>query len=371
MSGETDFDTDFDRVHGEQCSRKWVRTLATKVVASCFVIDMTDTSDVGPEMTLAALGRFHADWIKACETADIPASRANILGASEEHGRLRIWVDATGGSFAAHRSEGSIKEVEAGITIRMETPHSFLDDKALKRVDDEAWGRNAKRWRKAMSDENIGLRGHMMSSICCLISVVCWTYLVSIGQIGWFIFVLTTIPPAIILMTRIFGSLVVEWDPESTGRGKLPVMVKQPAEKAIPPVEKQIERIGDSVFDSVIPRLGESDRPRALVAAAACNRLVDLSSEHPELREFKDDLLRQTRELIRKHDAAAKLLDDDDILAARLIVGIEAMAKQADEKRRSYAQGALDGLDTHVRYLSARASTDDPLSLPTQQGHRT
>jgi hypothetical protein len=364
MSCATDFD-DADAAFPvrpvDAPKHRWVRTLPREAIASCFVIDMTDTSDVGPEMPLAALSRFHIDWIAACAEADVPASTPCVLGASEEQGRLRIWVRSTGAGFMAHRTHGSIRATEHAISGRMEAQHSFVDSPRLERLNDEAWGRVAGRTRTAVAERDMRLRERPLSNLCYALSAVCWIYLFAIGSIGWPVLIMTASCPAIILGMRVAESRRAASERRSEPGAESDIKDREEADRPVDMPEA-------GPFDAVLSRLDATDRPRAAMATAACRRILDLSADRPELREFAADLVRQTNELVQRHDEAAVLVDDDAVLGERLIVGMEALAHQADERRRAMAKGAMDGLETHVRYLSSRAAIDDPLSLPTQQG---
>lgn len=340
---------------------RWVRTLPKEAIATCFVIDMSDTSDIGPEMPLAALGRFHIDWIAACAEADVPASTPCILGASEEQGRLRIWVRSTGTSFAVHRTHGSIRATEQGISGRMEAQHSFIDSPRLERLSDEAWARVVGRTRRPDPEMDMRLRDRPLSNACYALSVACWIYLFAIGSIGWPVLIMTASCPLIILTMRLAESRRAAAERRSEQGAESDVKDRAEPDPAVDMPEA-------GPFDAILSRLNATDRPRVLTATAACRRILDLSADRPELREFAADLLRQTNELVQRHDEAAALVDDDAVPGRRLIVGMEALAHQADEMRRAMAKGAMDGLETHVRYLSARAAIDDPLSLPDQQG---
>lgn len=364
MISESDFDIpddDFSTLAAETPKHRWVRTLPRGAVATCFVVDMSDTSDVGPEMPLAALCRFHADWIGACIEAETPASTPFLLGASPESGRLRIWIQSMGTSYAAHRNHGSIRSIETGISGRMEGRHSFIDSPALNRLNDEAWARVAGRTRQPFREGAMRLRDRPLTNACYVFTILCWTYLFSVGSIGWPVLLLTTTAPTILMVMRLVESRRAASE-RMAGRAAESVS-KDQEESERPSAASKADP-----FDAVLSRLDATDRPRAVIAATACRRILVLSADRPELREFADDLMRQTRELVQRHDEAAALLDDDAVLGERLVIGIEALAHQADETRRTMAKGALDGLETHVRYLSARASNDDPLSLPIQQG---
>lgn len=346
--------------HGDVRKRIFARPLGASVPVSRFGISTTGIGHGGDddELVERSLTRFYRDWISSVQKTGIRPSRERgvPIGMAVEPDRLVLWMRTKTADGDAHAEHGTIRSESDGEIESIRTGGTLLGTGAMMTLSDRSWN-NARRsmpyvghsdpstWAGIPTEELIRETPLMGAGLYTIMAVAMGAQNV-FGIILGFLSSLVVFHLAIKLLMR--GTVPTPETAKALGgirsEPRAPALVADP-------LDEMTKRIGPDFA-------GRIDR-----AAASCRLTLDISRDRTELCETADRMRGHMTSMIERHDRMMQLAGPDGTDVEPLIVGLEALAREADESRMSLLRAEGDALLTEVRYLSMRSPGTDELDL--------
>lgn len=326
-----------------------------------YAIDMSATSDRGPEMPLAAFTVFLKDWISATGAGSPP----RIPVASREGDELVIWLPATLPELPLHLAYGTIgpgPEIEGNIVT---TQGRFIDSHKKDGLIREAWGRargalkrekeSAARWGNPFASDSFE---SIMLITMCVSGAVGLAWLLSGGS-------LVSAMMMAMLSTPVFSIAIILLNVTAPKSGRVPEA--KPSAAPVAPETRTVPTPRRAVVPDVLSRITQRLDPqhteRARIASETCRGLLALAVTDPALGDAARHVGTSLEQLLRSHDRVLHLSGDVTASSEMVVSGMEALAREADDARMRLLREANDELATRVRYLSSRAPEPGQLDL--------
>lgn len=326
-----------------------------------YVIDMSGTSDRGPEMPLAAFTVFLKDWIAATGAGSPP----RIPVASREGDELVIWLPDKLPELPLQLANGRIgpgPTIEGNIVT---TRGRFIEGHQKDRLIREAWGRarralkreakGTSRWGNPFAAESFE---SIMWITMCVSGAVGLAWLLSGGS-------LVSAMMMAMLSTPVFSIAIILLSVTAPKPCRVPEA--KPSADPVAPETRTAptprRAVVPDVLSLITQRLDPQHMERARIASETCRGLLTLAVADPALGDAAKHVGTSLEQLLRSHDRVLSLSGDAAASSEMVVCGMEALAREADEARMRLLRQANDELATRVRYLSSRAPEPCQLDL--------